>query len=605
MNAREISQRLSGAAEDVAAYLLPGGKRKGREWKAGSVHGEEGESLSLCVSGNKAGVWKDFAGGGGGDLLDLWMAARSMTLPEALTEAKSYLGIVDTMPVREAKTFTRHDKPRGKLAAGRAKEWLVARGLTEATIDAYKIVEQVRGDKVFAVFPYFDVAGEYINGKTRNIDDKKDMRQEAGAMPCLFGWHLIAPSLRTIAITEGEIDAMSLHQVGIPALSVNAGAGNHQWIENEWENLDRFSDILVFFDGDEAGDKGAREIVQRLGTERCRRVRLDAAKDANEYLQKGAERADFLAAIEGAKPLDPEELKPASDFINKVKWMFWPAEGAERFPQLQIDQRFDWFEFRPGEYTLWTGINGHGKSLMLSQVQLGLMAQGEQVVVFSGEMAPEHQVKRMVKQCTGLDRPSPGYIDAVGVWLTDRCWIFNLVGSAKLDRLIEVFSYAHKRYGASHFVIDSLMMIDVPEDGPGAITEQKLAVQKIANFAKRENVHVHLVAHPRKGRDELQAPGKMDVAGSSKLTDGADNMFSVWSAQKEEKVPDPSNPDAVAEAEVLAEKPDAKLILNKSRYGETQKYTLSLWFDKASMQYRSSRRRSPFSYVEFANWSAF
>jgi hypothetical protein len=34
-----------------------------------------------------------------------------------------------------------------------------------------------------------------------------------------------------VAITEGEIDAMTLHQVGIPALSVNAGAGNHQWIE--------------------------------------------------------------------------------------------------------------------------------------------------------------------------------------------------------------------------------------------------------------------------------------------------------------------------------------------------------------------------------------
>lgn len=44
---------------------------------------------------------------------------------------------------------------------------------------------------------------------------------------------------------------MSLHQYGIPALSVNAEANNHQWIENDWVRLERFSEILVFFDSDE------------------------------------------------------------------------------------------------------------------------------------------------------------------------------------------------------------------------------------------------------------------------------------------------------------------------------------------------------------------
>lgn len=420
-------------------------------------------------------------------------------------------------------------------------------------------------------------------------------------MPCLFGWHLIDPAQRTIAITEGEIDAMSLHQIGIPALSVNAGAGNHQWIETEWSNLERFSEILVFFDADEQGEKGAAEIIQRLGVERCRRVRLPKAKDANEYLQQGAERSDFVAAIDAAVPQDPEELRSSQDFIDKVKHLFWPAGGKSPFPQLQLDRRYEWFEFRPGEYTVWTGINGHGKSLMLSQVLLGLMAQGEQAVVFSGEMAPEYQVKRMVKQCSGLDRPSPDYIDAIGSWLADKCWIFDMVGTAKLDRLLEVFRYAHKRYGATHFVIDSLMMIDVAEDGPGAITEQKQAVQKMANFAKQEGVHVHLVAHPRKQMDESRAPGKMDVAGSSKITDGADNVFSVWSAQKEERPVDPRDEEAVSRAAEMAEKPDAKLILQKSRYGDTQKYTLSLWFNKATMQYRSSSRVHPFFYVDFNN----
>ena len=61
-------------------------------------------------------------------------------------------------------------------------------------------------------------------------------------------------------------------------------------------------------------------------------------------------------------------------------------------------------------------------SLMLSQVLLGLMQQGERVTVFSGEMTPERQLKRLVKQATGLDRPAMQYIDAVGEWVTDKMW---------------------------------------------------------------------------------------------------------------------------------------------------------------------------------------
>src|SRR6185369_13314598 len=112
-------------------------------------------------------------------------------------------------------------------------------------------------------------------------------------------------------------------------------------------------------------------------------------------------------------------------FMARVKAMFYPAHDAPLHPVLQLDQRFDWFEFRPGELTVWTGFNGHGKSLLLSQVQLGLMSQGERFMVFSGEMTPEYLLKRMTKQATGADRPTPAYIDAVTEWLRDRCFIFN------------------------------------------------------------------------------------------------------------------------------------------------------------------------------------
>ncbi len=51
MNAAEISQRLAAEASTIASYLLPDGKKAGPEWKAGSKNGEEGNSLSVRLTG--------------------------------------------------------------------------------------------------------------------------------------------------------------------------------------------------------------------------------------------------------------------------------------------------------------------------------------------------------------------------------------------------------------------------------------------------------------------------------------------------------------------------------------------------------------------------
>jgi twinkle protein len=545
MNAADLSNALSGRAQAVAEYLLPGGKKHGSEWKAGSVGGEAGNSLSVRLTGHKAGVWADFSTGEKGDLLDLWAACRGQSVAEAINDAKGWLGVRDVLPAPEPKSYKRPAKPQCQAPKSRVREWLRSRGLEDRTIDAFKIGEQLQGGKAYAVFPYLR-GGELVNVKYRNPDEKKDMRQEGGAEPCLFGWHLIEPKTRTVAITEGEIDAMTLWQAGIPALSVNAGAGNHQWIESDWQRLERFSEILIAFDSDEAGQKGAAEVIRRLGVARCKKLAFPA-KDANDWLMSGASGEDFQGAAKDAKPEDPQELRSASDFMARVKSMFYPDGAGSGDPCLRLDKDMDWFEFRAGELTVWTGYNGHGKSLMLTQVLLGLVQQGERLCVFSGEMSPERQVKRIAKQATGLDRPTSGYLDAVGDWLQGRVWLFDLTGSATIARLLEVFEYGNKRYGIRHFVIDSLMMTDVPEDGPGSMSAQKDAIQKLCNFAKRNGCHIHLVAHPRKGKDETSGPGKLDVAGSSKITDGADNVFTVWSARRDESAPPTDDPDAKLE----------------------------------------------------------
>lgn len=585
MNARDLSARLADHAHDIAQYLLPKGKRASGEWKAGSINGEEGHSLSVRISGAKKGMWRDFAADVGGDLLDLWAATRSLSIAEAMAEAKQHLGIRDEMPQRERPIYKRPARPQCQPPASAVHAWLVGRGLTDETIAAFKVGEMERDGKHFAVLPYLR-DGEFVNAKYRDVADKRGMRQEKDAEPCLFGWHLIDPRARTVAITEGEIDCMTLHQVGIPALSVNAGAGNHQWIENDWDRLERFSEILVCFDNDEAGQKGANEVVKRLGIERCKLVTF-GAKDANQWLQDGAGGEDFHGAIKDAKHIDPAELVSIADFFGPLKDLLYPKTVAEPLPRLLLGEKYEsCFEFRSGELSVWTGINGHGKSLMLNQVQIGLMHQGLRVCVFSGEMSPIEQAKRLLKQCTGLERPTPAYLDAVSAWLRDRMWIFNVVGTASIDRLVEVFRYAARRYGIEQFVIDSLMVTDVPEDGPGAFTAQKAAIQKLTGFAKEYRAHVHLVAHPRKAKDESAAPGKMDVGGSGKITDGADNIFSVWSARKEDSQEDDGKPDALLE-------------LHKQRNGEVQHKKFWMWFDPASKQYCSNPGRKAVSFVPF------
>ena len=131
MNARELAERLAEQAADVAAMLLPNGRRHGQEWKAGSVSGEAGGSLSVRLSGAKRGVWKDFATGQGGDLLDLFAARRGCGIGEAMHEAAAYLGVKLDAPLKPQKTYSRPARGSARKAGSRAINWLHSRGLTD------------------------------------------------------------------------------------------------------------------------------------------------------------------------------------------------------------------------------------------------------------------------------------------------------------------------------------------------------------------------------------------------------------------------------------------------------------------------------------------
>ena len=90
----QVVSLLGAQAHRLAAELLPGGRRDGHEWRCGSLAGEPGTSMAVHLSGNKAGVWSDFASGESGDALDLVAQARFRGHKgEALTWARRWLGL--------------------------------------------------------------------------------------------------------------------------------------------------------------------------------------------------------------------------------------------------------------------------------------------------------------------------------------------------------------------------------------------------------------------------------------------------------------------------------------------------------------------------------
>jgi twinkle protein len=293
-------------------------------------------------------------------------------------------------------------------------------------------------------------------GLERN-DGKKIIGASKDSEPCLFGWNLFPKDIRACIIVEGEIDCMSMYEYGIAAFSVPFGGGSgnkQQWIDYEFHNMDRFEEIIICMDSDEAGQTAANEIAQRLGIERCRIAELPY-KDANDCLINGVTEDEMWNCIETARFLDPEELANASAFLQDTIDAFYKKEsGLFQSPWESLNHNF---QFRESELSLFNGVNGHGKSQVVGHIMLEATRQGVNSCVASMELKPGQLLKRLTRQASCLKLPPVDDIEATNRLISNHLWLFNLTGTAKAERILEIFSYANRRYGVQLFVIDSLM----------------------------------------------------------------------------------------------------------------------------------------------------
>ncbi len=253
----------------------------------------------------------------------------------------------------------------------------------------------------------------------------------------------------------------------------------------------------------------------------------------------------------------------------------------------------DLIRFRPGEVTLWSGMNGHGKSLALGQAASGFVCQQERVCIASFEMRPVVTLARMTRQSVGCRQPDRDVtLELHDVW-SDWLWMYDQQGQVTGERILAVMRYAAEKLKIKHFILDSLMKCGLAEDD---YTGQKLFIDALCTIARDTGMHIHLVAHSRKGRDETQAPGKMDVKGSGSITDQVDNVVIWWRNKAKEAAAQAGEP-------VEPNKPDAIMVIDKQRNGEFEG-KVAFWFDKDSMQYVETSTQGPFDMNRPSFWTS-
>lgn len=590
MRACDVSAALSAQIETVVRHLLPNGRRVGQEWRVGGTDGEVGKSMGVHMSGEKAGVWLDGASGETGDAIGLWMACRRVDLRTACSEAMEFCGIREDRPEHHAKPYRKPDRDGVHALGAEHAAWLRdVRKLPDASLRAYRLAS--RGERL--MFPFLR-DNELVFAKYRKLP--KQFSAEAECEPILFGWQAIDPTARAVVICEGELDAIAWHAYGFPALSVPTGAGAHKWIEGEFDALSVFDTIYLSMDMDSAGQKAIPELCDRLGRERTKVVTLPH-KDANECLIQDVSREAMTIALRDARTLDPSELRNASEFADAI----WAEYGRiDDGILLPWPKTHELIKLRPGELSIWAGINGHGKSALVGNVVGHAAMDGTRCCVASMEWRTPLWLARMGRQIAGTANPTRAFSDHIAAQYADSLWVFDVSGSAKASRILEVFAYARRRYRIELFVIDNLTKCGFADDDYAG---QKKFVEALADFARRNDCHICLVAHMRKSDSENEPSGKMGVKGSGGITDMSATVFEIWRNKPREKAIAQAAATQIPMSEDF--QPDGKfgadtllLVLKQNATGNEP--GVRLWFDKGSTQFlagptQNARPMIPFS----------
>lgn len=259
---------------------------------------------------------------------------------------------------------------------------------------------------------------------------------------------------------------------------------------------------------------------------------------------------------------DKQKLKRVVDYYDELEKYLEHGDEIQgaKLPFARLNKLF---RFRDGEVTLWTGFNGHKKSMMLGYAALGFLKESQKVCIASFEMKPIRTIERMARQHGHAEKVDYDVIGDFMSFAASNLYIFDHQGEMNPGRLLSIIFYCAKELGVKHFIIDSLMRVVAGED---SYNEQKDFVVKLCNMAIETNIHIHLVHHTKKGKEDSPS-GRYDAKGSGAISDNVHNSLIVWSNK--------DNKEGM---------PDVILKCDKQREGEWEG-SLPIKFDATTMRF--------------------
>jgi hypothetical protein len=236
----ELRQRLHSRLREALRHLFPAGRIEGQTFMIGNLQGHEGKSLKVELSGDKAGLWHDFATGEGGDLFDLWAAVHGWdakcNFPEIMGSVQEWLGLPSRPLLKNP--ANKPGESWGRLTA--KWHYLDPDGQPIACVSRY----------------------DNAKGKTFRLWDVKTQKWQAPNPRPLYNLPGIARS-DAVILVEGEKCAEALINQGICATTAMGGA-NAPVEKTDWSPL-RGKHVLIWPDQDAPGKEYAARAIQKLG----------------------------------------------------------------------------------------------------------------------------------------------------------------------------------------------------------------------------------------------------------------------------------------------------------------------------------------------------
>lgn len=424
------------------------------------------------------------------------------------------------------------------------------RCISEETLDAFKIAADTNGNIVFPfyrddklIFVKYREPVQYKKGSK-----KPKEWQVPGTEEILFGMDNVSFN-KPLIITEGQIDAMAVWEAGFHnVVSVPGGANRFEWVDNCWDWLEKFQQIILFGDSDEPGVMMVNTLMKRLGEDRCMvppeypELIVDGVdknricKDANEIL--------YAYGKEGIIELiDQCKAAPVQGVLNLADVAFVDPTTVPRiYTRIpDLDQAIG--GLGEGELIVLTGKRGEGKSTIGGTLLLNAVEQGYNTCAYSGELSAWKFLEWILLQATesqyvGVTTDarngrkyatvSPEIQQRIRAYINHHMYLFDnsyTNGKPQQKTILEVFDVCARRYGCKLFLVDN-MLVALNCSAQEENKAQADFAAALKAFAVKYRATVILVAHPRKTMAGQKLTND-DVAGSAAISNLADTVIAV------------------------------------------------------------------------------